>query len=229
MGTFLDLFPRTLYTLSDKKYGDYQTITDLTFRIAIIEEALSNFSSYFMYTIADGETPEILADRFYGNVQAHWIILYANKIYDPQYDWPLAYRDFSKYIVSKYGSVENAQTTIHHYDKVITRENLLENTINVTRFKINGNTEMENTSSVLADVPYDTFQNLETGYTASNNIDGKTVIEIVSRDSISNYDWELQQNEAKRIIKVIKREYYPRIISDFDRLTKNNRNNLRRL
>lgn len=224
MGTYLDLFPKTIYKLSDSRYGNYDTVTDLTFRLAIIQEALSNFSSYYVYTIADGETPEILANRFYDDPQLHWVILYANNIYDPQYDWPLQYRDFNEYLISKYGSIENAQTTWHHYEKVITRENRTENTITVTRFEINSANVAANLSSSLSDVPYDTYASLETGYSTTNIVGGKTVIETVSRDRVSNYDWEVEQNEAKRQIKVLKKEYIPQIIAQFDTLTKNRRN-----
>lgn len=224
MGNYLDLFPKVLYKQSTDKYGSYDTVTDLTFRLAIIKDVLVNFSAYYTYTVKDGETPEILADRFYGNPQAHWIILYANNIYDPQYDWPLGYEAFNKYIIGKYGSIETAQITWHHYEKVIVRENLTDNVTTETRFIIN------DAGLTATDLPYDTYASLETGYSATNIVGGKTVIETVSRDRISNYDWEEQQNEAKRFIKVIKKEFYPLINKEFDSLTGNARNsNLRRL
>lgn len=224
MGTYLDYFPKTLYKLTNDKYPNYDTVTDITFRLAIIKEVLANFSAYYTYTIKDGETPEILADRFYGNPQAHWIILYANNIYDPQYDWPLGYDAFNKYIIDKYGSIENAQTTWHHYEKVIVRENMKDNVTTTTRFIIN---ESALTST---DLPYDTYQSLETGYSVTNIVGGKTVIETVSNNRVSNYDWEAEKNDNRRFIKVIKKQYYPQIIKEFDTLTGNSRNpNLRRL
>lgn len=225
MGKYLDLFPRIRYKIdSADKYGNYELVTDITFRLTIIKEALANFSSYYKYTIKDGETPEILAEKVYGTSQAHWIILYANNIYDPQYDWPLEYRSFNKYIVAKYGSIENAQTTWHHYEKVIVRENVLDNVVSETRFEINQSALTD------TDFPYDTWDSLETGYSATNIVNGKTVIETVSRDRVSNYDWEVQKNDEKRQIKIIKKEYYPQIMSEFLELTGNNlNNNLRRL
>lgn len=227
MGSYLDYFPRTLYKLGGEKYASFTTVTDITFRLAIIQEVLANFSSYFEYTIKDGETPEILADQFYGDPQAHWVILYANNIYDPQYDWPLNYDAFHKYIVDKYGSIETAQTTWHHYEKVITRENKTDNVVTVTRFQINPVSVTTSTSVVL---PYDTYASLETGYSATNIVGGKTVIETVSNNRVSNYDYETEQNDARRFIKVIKKEYYPQIIREFDTLTDNVRNRgLRRL
>lgn len=224
MGNYLDLFPKTLYKLSSSKYGSYETVTDITFRLAIIKEVLENFSAYYTYTIKDGETPEILADRFYGDPQAHWIILYANNVYDPNYDWPLAYTPFNKFIVNKYGSIENAQTTWHHFEKVIVRENQKDNVVTTTRFRIN------ETALTETDLPYDTYNSLETGYSATNIVGGKTVIETVTNNRVSNYDWEVEQNDARRFIKIIKKEYYPAINREFDSLTGNARNpNLRKL
>ena len=227
MSKYLDLFPKTLYKLDGGKYSSYQTVTDITFRISIIQEVLANFSSYYSYVVKDGETPEILADRVYGDPQAHWIILYANNIYDPNYDWPLNYTSFHKYITKKYGSIENAQTTWHHYEKVVTRENQSDNITTTNRFLINAANVAETMGIA---VPYDTYASLETGYSATNIVGSKTIIETVSNNRVSNYDWEVSQNDAKRFIKVIKKDFYPQIIAEFDTLTGETRNpNLRRL
>jgi len=70
-------------------------------------------------------------------------------------------------------------------------------------------------------VPYDSYNNLpETQSVNTVNMgEGKTVVEIVNRDRISNYDYEVQVNENKRSIKIIKPEYYGQIIREFDNLT----------
>ena len=143
----------------------------------------------------------------------------ANNIVDPQYDWPLNSTNFTNYIINKYGSVANAQTTYHHYEKVITREESFSGTITETRFVIN----QANAAVSMADstVPYDSYNNLpETQSVNTVNMgEGKTVVEIVNRDRISNYDYEVQVNENKRSIKIIKPEYYGQIIREFDNLT----------
>jgi hypothetical protein len=230
MAKYLDLFPRILYKVGGNKYESFQTSTDITFRVAIIKNVLSNFSSYYEYVVLDGETPEILAEKVYGDPEAHWIILYANNIFDPQYDWPMNLDVFKKYIRNKYGSLEIAQTTWHHYNKVITRENITDNVITTTKFEINSANVATNLSTFTADLPYDTYESLEFGYSATNIVGGKTVIETVSRERVSNFDYELELNEQRRNIKIIKKEYYSQIINEFDTLTGEARNpNLRRL
>jgi hypothetical protein len=56
------------------------------------------------------------------------------------------------------------------------------------------------------------------------NMNGQTVTEIIKRDSISNYDYELQQNENKRTIKIIKAEYYGQIMDEFNNITNYRKN-----
>ena len=233
MGNYLDLFPKIQYTLegNDSQYPNYTTITDITYRIGMIKEVLTNFAAYTEYTVKEGETPEQLANRFYGDPEAYWIILYANNIYDANYGWPLSYKEFNAFIVSKYGSNETAQTTFHHYEKVITRENITDKVTTVTRFKVNQTAIA--TGGMSVDLPYDTYASLEYSYTAPTEpvvIDGKSIIEVVSRNRVTNYDYESELNETKRNIKVIKNSYYPQLISEFDKLTKNIRNaSMRRL
>lgn len=120
MGKFLDRFPKVLYDINGRKLTNYDTVTDLSFRFSIIKDAIKSVSSYYDYVIRDGETPEILADRVYDDPEGYWVILYANDIYDPQYDWPLDSNAFKRFIISKYGSTQAAKSNIHHYEKTQT-------------------------------------------------------------------------------------------------------------
>lgn len=138
MASFLDKFPLVRYTVDKKLLSEYDTARNLLFRIRVIKEIMNgNLDTYYKYTIKDEETPDDLADKVYGTSTAHWIILYANDIYDPQYDWPMSNRVFEKYMINKYGSIEWAKTNYHHYEKVITRENPFAQKTSVTTFEVN--------------------------------------------------------------------------------------------
>lgn len=95
---------------------------------------------YYEYTIPDGMRPDVLSKEYYGNSRYTWVIFYANEIIDPLSEWPLSDREFKKYIISKYGSVEKSQTYIHHYlldDKYIIDQSTYEDgTIDFNRKKI---------------------------------------------------------------------------------------------
>ena len=216
MTPFFDKFPRIAYDINKSGYTNFETITNIFFRIGVVRDALSDATSYYVYDIQDDDTPEIVAENVYGDAGAYWIILYANDIVDPQYDWPLNHHAFYNYIVDKYGSVANAKTTIHHYEKVIDRTNSAYNLTTETRFWVNGNSVTNNNLTV----PYDTYNNLSLVQTVYvHNIGGTTIQEVSHGEAISCYDYEVQQNDNKRRIKVIKADYYSRIMSEFDKLT----------
>lgn len=82
-------FPQFLY---DFKYGDRDTrtsiVTDVTRNIRFRRDILENVTLYDEYDIVDGETPEIIAEKIYGNAEYHWIIMLANGRYDYLTDFP---------------------------------------------------------------------------------------------------------------------------------------------
>jgi hypothetical protein len=138
MSNFFDKFPLVRYTVDKQLFSEYDTVRNILFRVGIIKEVMEqNIDAYYYYTIRDSDRPETLAERVYGSPEAHWIILYANNIYDPYYDWPMETKAFEKYIIKKYGSLEWAKTNYHHYEKVIRRENPFAQITTTTRFEIN--------------------------------------------------------------------------------------------
>jgi hypothetical protein len=242
MSTYFDKFPSIRYQISGVKYSSFQTIRNLLFRTSIIREALSNSSSYMRYIIRDGDTPEILASKIYGDPQAHWMILYANDMLDAQYDWPLTSVVFPKYIADKYRSMAEAdrgetledyevvawtqdttnEPSYHHYEKVVKLENQAAQVTTETRFIINKSLL---TDDELVGVPHDYYDDLADvqDVTPVNlTIDGQTVIQTVYRNKVTYYDYEDELNEAKRTIRIIKKEYYTQMNTEFGILTNRN-------
>ncbi len=81
----------------------------------LVRHKLSNLlgfraGTYYTYTVQDHQTPQFIADRYYGDVTLDWIILLANNIIDPQYDWPLSQLDLIEFIKNKYGSITTAKS-----------------------------------------------------------------------------------------------------------------------
>lgn len=95
-----------------KKQTRAYALTDISRNIRFRKEVLANISSYDSYDIIDGETPEIIAEKIYGNAEYHWIIMLANDMYDYRKDFPLTQLQLEKYVFDKYG--EDADD-IHHY------------------------------------------------------------------------------------------------------------------
>ena len=79
-------------------------IKDITHNVRFRKEILSNITLYDEYDIRDGETPEIIAERVYGNPNYHWIIMLLNEKYDYLTDFPLTYNELVAHTTLKYGA-----------------------------------------------------------------------------------------------------------------------------
>ena len=79
-------------------------------------EALVATCEFEKHIIVDGEKPEILAHKFYGDSELHWIILYSNgaSFLNPYYDWPMTNFDLQKFVAKKYANIN----ATHHYEDV---------------------------------------------------------------------------------------------------------------
>lgn len=88
-------------------------LTDITRNIRFRRDVLANITVYDYYDIVEGETPEIVAEKIYGNAMYHWIVMLVNERYDYLGDWPLTQANLDQYVIDKYGA--NA-TAIHHYE-----------------------------------------------------------------------------------------------------------------
>ena len=47
-----------------------------------------------------------------------------------------------------------------------------------------------------------------------------TIIETVTKEKLSYYDHELEQNEKKRKIKLLRPEYVPQVIDEFKKIVR---------
>jgi hypothetical protein len=246
---YFDIFPRVDYSIGEDA-NVTENVTNIFKRYAILREILSNATSYILYEVDDDDTPEILAEKLYSDAGAGWMILYANKIMDPQFDWPLSENNFRKYIIEKYGSVAAAQTSYHHYEKIVettvgdqtytrtylvNKERLTENALDVpyTYYE-----PYSNNYFLTADITLITSDNVNFTADHSNHysyndtslpeyysyeahdVNDTTVFMNTYGKAITNYDYELQINDNKRFIKVIKSQYYDQIMYEFKVLTK---------
>jgi hypothetical protein len=191
MAYFTD-FPIALYDLTNSSNKSLKLVSNLFVRTRFLPSIENESTVFYKYQISDGDTPEILASKYYGNSNRHWIILLANNITDPTYDWPLTYTNFSSYVENKYGSISTAKTTYHHYEKVVTKTDSVTGTITVNKYELD----------------YNTYANLASSSTETINLkDGNTVQIVTTKNAVSYYDYEEEQNEAKREIKIINAGY----------------------
>jgi len=104
-------FPLYQYDF-DGKGQNVKLVTDLLRRVAVRSKVRANTLLMDKYDVKEGETPEIVADLYYGNSQYHWVIILLNHI-TGWHDWPLDAVSYNKYLENKYG--DNIDAT-HHYE-----------------------------------------------------------------------------------------------------------------
>lgn len=82
-------------------------VKDITTNVRIRKEVLSNVTIYDEYDVQDGETPDIIAARYYGSSKYHWVILLANEMYDYLRDFPMSTQALDEYIDEKYNRFDS--------------------------------------------------------------------------------------------------------------------------
>lgn len=87
----------------------------ITHRAGITRDVMARASVFYPYQTKEGERPDTLSHLYYNDSSLEWLVFFANGIIDPYYGWYLSGDQFKQYIISKYGSLVEAQLKTHHY------------------------------------------------------------------------------------------------------------------
>ena len=215
MAKYFNYFSKTFYTSDDNSPG-LDTVTNIISRFAFENSLKENSSAFYPYNVQDSDTPEIIARKFYDNSERHWIVLLFNNIIDPQWDWPLKEKTLIDYIDSKYSANGAANTTVQTgIAWAMSTNNVQAYFKIVTRTSFDGTETIEKLS-----VDANTFANVTTSLNTYNLQDGTTITERVTKETQSYFQYEVDLNEAKRTIKLIKPEFVPAIEKEFKKVIK---------
>lgn len=109
-------FPRIIYEYGfDSKGNPLNTVVaDITQNVRLKKEILANITLFDEYDMKEGETPEIVAEKFYGDPNYHWVVMLSNERFDYVNDFPLTHKTLLKYVEDKYGAGNEYAT--HHYE-----------------------------------------------------------------------------------------------------------------
>lgn len=98
--------------------GDYEQVkygvTNVLQRIRIYAEDYKKSGAVDVYTISDGDTPEMVSEKYYGNPNYHYIILIMNNMVNGLEDFPKSQYMLEQYITTKYGL--DYVDAMHHYE-----------------------------------------------------------------------------------------------------------------
>ena len=183
MANYFTNLPKVGYDINGTGKDSFLSVTNIMKSVRFKPSVLEDIIDYYPYYVKEGERPDIIAHAQYGNIGYAYLIMLVNDIYDPNFDWPLNSQIFEKFIINKYGSVTTAISGVKHYYQIVRAE--------VAR---TGTSER---------IPEVKFVVDETTYDALDSGD---------RTTLSNYDYEVELNDAKREIKLIN----PAFIRDID-------------
>jgi hypothetical protein len=173
------------------KRGQKVTLTNVLRRFKFDESLKTRINIFHEYNIQAGDRPDTIAYKYYGESAYGWIVLLFNEINDPIFEWPLFNEDFKEYIKGKYGSITTAQSTVHEYRKILTEKST----------KYDG-TIIPERYVVVDKSTYDSLSTLV-------------------RQSITKYDWELEEQERKRTIKILDKRYLNQIKNELKTILRN--------
>jgi hypothetical protein len=200
MAKYFSKFPKTYYSLENTPYS-IDVVTNIISRFSFEQSFKENTSIYEKYSVQESDTPEIIASKIYDSPERHWIVLMMNDIVDAQYDWPLEYRTLTAFINDKYTA--NANTAAGQTGLMWSQENTHSYYSVEKRTTIRTGDFLEKKVRVDANA----YANVVTSSTNKILSDGNEIKIDTSKESISYYTYEINENESKRQIKILKPEF----------------------
>ena len=166
----------------------YITVKNLFKRAKLRTDIVNIITAFQYYQIKDNERPDVVASKLYDDSELDWVILITNNITNIREQWPLSSQDLYYYMIDKYGSDENI-SGIHHYETTEVKDEY-------NRLVVPSGLQVDANFSVT--------------YSKLNN----AIVTISPVKSVSNYEYEINENEKKRKIRILKPQYLSVVITD---------------
>jgi len=187
---YFSIIPNVSYDEKPISYpfseSDFVVAKNFFRRYKINDDVFSNLLLFKKYTIQEGERPETLAQKAYGNVFYDWVILLTNNMVNAQYDWPLNNYELYKTLESEY---DDPYSEIHHYE-----------TAAIGQYGAGLHVD-------------ETFYNGQHKVNIDGTITLKNGNEICSPITVAEY--YSKENEKKREIYILKKSYLRSFVNDF--------------
>ena len=160
------------------------------FRRYKINEDIFQYAVFFKkYTIVDGERPETLAEKAYGDQFLDWVILLTNNMVNAQYDWPRSNYEMYRIVEEEF---DDPYSEINHYE------------IRETIGQYQAGLHVD-----------ETFYNGTHKVNVNGTVTTKNGNEIASPVTVAEY--YQAENEKKRQIYLLKPRYLDSFVADFKR------------
>ena len=167
-------------------FYDYSKVKNIFKRAILREDVLESFITFDKYSIEGDERPDSVAEKFYNDPHLDWVVLITNNILSIRDEWPMSEPDLFNYMNEKYTAQELSY--VHHYE-----------TLKV----LNGQNQLIQPEGLWVDSDH-TVSWLEDG-----------ILRTESRIKLVSYQqYEIDKNDAKRNINILKKEYLSIFMQD---------------
>jgi len=114
-------FPNNQYALKVNKAGQskFIEIKDYFHLLTPRDDIFREETLYTLYTVQDGERPDEISYKVYGDEKYYWVVLQINQITDYYNQWTLSEEELRVFVYKKYGGADGAGAT-HHWETVPT-------------------------------------------------------------------------------------------------------------
>jgi hypothetical protein len=186
-----DLLYQSQQTNRNSSY-DYARVKNLFRRAKIRDDFFQTTTIFTKYKIIGEERPDQVAEKIYGSSEYDWVVLISNNILNTRTEWPLSDVEFSNYLERKYTEAELASA--HHYETTLVTDSKGKMIVPAGKI-VDSNFSVSYFDAVL-----------EVSVT-------KNPVKLVSI-----YEYEIQQNENKRNIYILRPRYLQTAIDDMRRI-----------
>ena len=180
--------------MPDAHISDYITVKNLFKRGALEQDILQDLSLHTKYKIQGDDRPDNVAFDYYESSELDWLVLTCNNIVNIQTEWPMLQNDYDRFLLDKYETYENLNST-HHYE---TKE--IKNSLDV--IIVPEKLQCESDYSIT--------------YFDSNTQREVTVLSADCTTEVTNYTYEERIEDAKRDIYLLKPQYLGVINDDME-------------
>jgi hypothetical protein len=189
---YFSLVPNIAYDEKPIKFpfseSDYVIAKNFFRRYKINDDIFSNVVYFKKYSIVDGERPDTVADKAYGDPFYDWVVLMTNNLVNAQFDWPKTNYQLYKELEAKF---DDPYGTVHHYE-----------TYEIGQYP----------AGLVVD---EAFYNSQQKLNINGSVQLKNGNEICRPVTIA--EWYTSENEKKREIFLLKPQYLESFVDDFKR------------
>ena len=187
---FFNIVPNISYDEKPIGYpfseSDYVTAKNFFRRYKVNEDAFSYAVIFKKYSIVDGERPETVAKKAYGDPFYDWVVLLTNNVINSYYDWPISNYNISNALESEY---DDPYGTIKYYE-----------TYEVGQYSAGMRVDRE-------------F--FEGTHKVNVNGEIQTLAGNLLCRPVTIAEWFTEENEKKREIYLLKPVYFRQFVDDF--------------